>query len=282
MATTSKHRITIYPEYEDDHMDGLIVLGKEKLSNTINPFAFNNPKLLRDLMAGFNTGVKSMYYQVHKNNKVSTKEIQLPEFNVYEESITLPEYKGELTVNNFKEFLFDNTFVTIDEKTSEWFHDCISQITLPEGLIIDLEFVLRKGRMMVTRKDFKIQKESNLIPYFNETYPSVYREKSDKSITSFDHFIFEANKSTYLKLHHYTQLGIKVYTTVNPVENKVVPAIIIEDVKGTPLEVHCYYKNDYISKEILNELKPNILKEDFRSNDYFTLRDIEFLDMMMI
>lgn len=283
MADKSKHRITIYPEVEDNHIDGLIIIGNDKLSNTVNPFAFSNPKFLRELMASFTpTGLKSMYYQNHKNNKVSTKKIQIPEFNVYPENKMMPAYKDEFTVENFKAFLFDNEFITFDEKDAEWIQNGINQMTLPEGLVIDLEFRTCNGRMTLARKDFKIQNESNFIPYFNENCPSVYSEKNDKKITGFDHFVFEANKSTYLKLHHYTQLGIKVYTTVNPDENKVIPAIIIEDMKGTPLEVHCCYKNDYIAKEILNELKPNILKENFRSTEYFTVRDIEFLDMILI
>lgn len=283
MADKLKHRITIYPESEDNHLDGLIVIGADKLSNTVNPFAFSNPKFLRDLMANFTpTGPKSMYYQNHKNNKVSTKKIQIPEFNCYPENKTTPEYKAEFTFEKFKAFLFDNDFVTFDEKNAEWIQSCIDQITLPEGLVIDLEFRTSKGRMTLTRKDFKIQNEFNLIPYFNENYPSVYREKTDKKITGFDHFVFENNKSTYVKLHHYTQLGIQVYTIVNPDEDKVVPAIIIEDMKGKPLEVHCCYKNDYITKDILNELKPNILNEDFKSSDYFSIRDLEFLDMILI
>mgnify|MGYP003498705500 FL=1 len=48
------------------------------------------------------------------------------------------------------------------------------------------------------------------------------------------------------------------------------------------VEVHCYCKNEYITPDLMELLKPNILMEDFKHKDYFSKKDMDFLDMLKI
>lgn len=85
-----------------------------------------------------------------------------------------------------------------------------------------------------------------------------------------------------MELHYYNELGIFVKLIKNPVMERIVPAIVVTDLNDRPLEIHCYYKNQYIRPETLSEFKPDILSENFNDPDYFNKRDREFLDMVMI
>lgn len=282
MSTTSKHWIRIYPDYKESD-DGLIVI----------PPSLNSLQAQATLLAvqtghqivrtyHTSSSLKSMYYQKHSNNKIITKQVELLKFNHYEKKESILDHKGELTVTNFEDFLFSNIPVTVNEKDKSWFENYFAQFPIYDDLIIQLEFKTHEGKMTIVKKEFQKEIDNRLVPYFGETIPSVYRSINSNLLYNFEHVIFEENKKTYLKLYHYTKLGLKVYTTINPDENKVVPAVIVEDMNGNALEVHCYYKGEYISKDLLHELKPNILQEDFKAINYFNVRDIDFLDMTII
>lgn len=275
MKKTSKHTITITPAFDFDS------LCDTKLSNMINPFAYSEPETMRNLMANlFSTGLKTKYYQ--NSMSVAPIEKPKPEFNKYEENIIIPEYKGSITIENFREILFTHSPIELDEKDEAYFHKWFNKMPFHDNLIMNLKFISSKGKMRLVEKSFNLDKDSMLVPYFYKNHPSAYIELSAESISKHAHNVFEQGQENYLKLHHYSHLGLQVYTTVNPDENKVVPAVVVEDMKGTVLEVHCYYKNEYITPDIMNALKPNILLEDFKTVGYFNERDIEFLEMIRI
>lgn len=279
--STTKHSVKIYPSYNNN--DGLIVI-PPSLNSYQAQSMLNTVQSGHQIARTYHTGstLRSIYAQLHNNNKITTKKIVLIEFNQYEKNTSPLNHMGELTSKNFENFLLSSISVTVDEKAQSWFEEYFHKMTVQEDLIIDLEFQLDNGKMTVIKKDFKRETNNGLVPYFDEKIPSVYRSLNSESIHNFEHVVFERNKDTYLKLHHYNQLGLKVYTIINPEENKVVPAVVVEDMKGNVLEVHCYYKGEYISKDIMHELKPNILQEDFKAINYFNVRDIEFLDMTII
>lgn len=282
MSKTSKHWIRIYPDDKENNV-GLIVI-PASLNSLQAQATLQAVQTGHQIASTYHTSssLKSMYYQKHSNNKIITKQVALLEFNHYEKKEYMLDHKGELTFTNFEDFLFSNIPVTVNEKDKSWFENYFAQFPIHDDLIIQLEFKTHEGKMTIARKEFQKKIDNRLVPYFGETIPSVFKSMNSKLLYNFEHVIFEENKKTYLKLYHYTQLGLQVYTTINPDENKVVPAVIVEDMKGNPLEVHCYYKGTYISKDILHELKPDILQEDFKNADYFNARDIEFLDMVMI
>lgn len=288
MSTKSKHTVKIYPSYEisNDILDGLIVLpsGNGKMSNTVNPFAYGSHQtaqnLLRTLMPDM--GIKTLYYQTTRNNKVSTKKVEIIEFSNYDENEHHPEYKGKLDLVKFEELLMKNTLVSFDVQEESVIQQYFDKIDLKNDMVFDIQFISSKGIMKLVTKKIKRKIDDRLVPYYDENNASVYEATEAKSILGHQHFIFEEKNGSYLKIHNYNQLGLQVYTTINPDENKVVPAVIVEDMKGNAIEVFCYYKKELISKDVLFELKPNLLKENFRKSDYFTNRDIEFLDMLNI
>lgn len=279
--STTKHRVKIYPAYNNN--DGLIVI-PSSLNSFQDQSTLNTVQSGHQVTRTYHTvsTLNAIYAQLHNNNKIITKKIVLIEFSHYEKNTSTLTHMGELTSKNFEEFLLSSISVTVDEKEQSWFEQYFHKMALQEDLIIDLEFQSDNGTMTVIKKDFNRETNNGLVPYFDEKIPSVYRSIDSESIHNFEHVVFERNKDTYLKLHHYNQLGLKVYTIINPEENKVVPAVVVEDMKGNVLEVHCYYKGEYISKDIMHELKPNILQEDFKAINYFNVRDIEFLDMTII
>lgn len=270
MLKKSQHTVSVVEDFEDKRLDlynGLTNINSNKVANTVNPFTtMCNQNIINIItrLAGMPMG------------------IQLIEFKSYEKNEFIPEYIGALTLEKFKELLINNDPVVFDKQEADDIQKYFESINLNNNAIFNIEFISSKGLMKLVKKTVKKKKDNILIPYFNEKTASVFEKSEDLIISGDNHVVFEDNDNTYLKINHYTQLGLQVYTTINPEENKVTPAVIVEDMNGNVLEVHCYYKNKYIEKDILNELKPNILKEDFRSANYFTARDIEFLDMLNI
>lgn len=288
MSTQSKHTVKIYPAYEigDDFLDGLIVLpnGNGKASNRINPFAHGNPQTMRNLLVSLmpNMGMKTLYYQSSKNNKVNTRKLEIIEFNNYDENKYHHEYKGILNLSKFEDLLMKNTSVSFDLQEEAVIQKYFDQIDLKNDMVFDIQFISSKGLMKLVTKKIKKKIDDRLVPYYDEKTASVFETSEANSISGHQHFVFEEKNGTYLKIQYYNQLGVQVYTTMNPDENKVIPAVIVEDMKGNALEVFCYYRNELINKEVLFELKPNILQDNFRDSNYFTSRDLEFLDMLNI
>lgn len=120
MPTKSKHTVNIYPDYEisDDIYDKLIAINdqNQKMSNSINPFAHGSPQMLQNLLVNLmpNMGMKTMYYQNTKNNKVNTREVELIEFSNYDKNKCSPEYKGILNLEKFEDLIMNNTLFSFD------------------------------------------------------------------------------------------------------------------------------------------------------------------------
>lgn len=277
-------RVKVYPEIiiDDLRNDPDVMVVSSNIASTIHRTMTGHSVGKTVHMDKRFLNSKFIYHQIVRQNKVTTIEINVPEFNDYELKKSLPIYEGELTFVNFNEFLYSHEYIQFDEKDEAWFQKYFTYMALKEGLVLHLEYKTKDGKMVVARKEFRKENGDDLIPYFSEIYPSSFKSMDSQSIQSHEHIVIEDKEVTYLKLHHYRQLDLQVYTVVNPPENKVVPAIVVTDMKNNPVEVHCYYKNKQISKEIINELKPNILKENFKADDYFNSRDLEFLDMTII
>ncbi len=288
MSTKPKHKVNIYPDYEisNDVYDGLIAINDKhsKMSNTINPFAHGSPQMLQNLVVGFmpNMGMKTLYYQNIKNNRANTRKVELIEFSNYDKNKCAPEYKGTLNLEKFEDLILKNNSVSFDIQEDAIIQQYFDQMNLKNDMVFDMEFISSKGVMSLVKKTIKRKIDDRLVPYYDEKTASIFEISEYNVISGHQHFVFEENKGTYLKIHHYIQLGVQVYTTINPDKNKVIPAVIVEDMKGNALEVFCYYENELINKDVLFELKPNILQDNFRDSDYFTSRDIECLDMLKI
>jgi len=288
MPTKSKHTVNIYPDYEisDDIYDKLISINdqNQKMSNSINPFAHGSTQTLQNLLVGLmpNMGMKTMYYQNTKNNKVNTREVELIEFSNYDKNKCSPEYKGTLNLEKFEDLILKNSSFSFDIQEKDIIQQYFDQMNLKNDMVFDVEFITSKGLMSLVKKTIQRKIDDRLVPYYDEKTASVFEISEYDVISGHQHFVFEEKEGTYLKIHHYIQLGIQIYTTMNPDENKIIPAVIVEDMKGNTLEVFCYYKNRLINKDVLFELKPNILQDNFRDSEYFTSRDLEFLDMLNI
>lgn len=270
MLNKSRHTVSVVEAFKDKRLDlnnSLTNINSNKFANTVNPFT----TVCNQNIIGVITRLVGMQ-----------KGIQLIEFKSYEKNEFIPEYIGALTLEKFKELLINNKPVVFDKQEADVIQQYLENINLNNRIIFNMKFISSKGLMKLVKKTVKKKKDNILIPYFNEKIASVFEKSEDLVISGDNHVVFEDNDNTYLKINHYSQLGLQIYTTINPDENKVTPAVIVEDMNGNSLEVHCYYKNTYIEKDILNEFKPNILKEDFRSANYFTARDIEFLNMILI
>jgi hypothetical protein len=205
----------------------------------------------------------------------------LPEFQDYPIIEKKYEYIESLNIAVFKKFLFGHDFISINKSEKENLDDYLNMSVMNEDMIVHLDFLKSSKKLYANYKKFMKKSDNGLVYYFDETTPSVVEYKSSTSINS--HKVFnDDTMQSYKVLHYYSELNILVNILMNPNPNKIIPTIVVSDLDGIPLEVHCYYKNKYIKADILNELKPNIISENFQDDGYFDKRDIDFLDMIMI
>lgn len=205
----------------------------------------------------------------------------LPKFNDYPKVEKKYDYIDQLNISTFKNFLFSNDFISINEDERENLDEYLDISVMNEDMIVCLNFFNASKKLYANKKKFMKKSDNGLVYYFDETMPSVVEYKSSTTINSHEVFNDET-KQSYRVLHYYSDLDILVNVIMNPNPDKIIPTIMVSDMDGVPLEVHCYYKNKYIKSEMLNELKPNMLSENFKDDGYFDKRDIEFLDMIMI
>lgn len=205
----------------------------------------------------------------------------LHKFNDYPKVEKKYEHIENLNIEGFKNFLFSYDFIAINEDEKENLHDYLDMAVINEDMIVHLDFLNSSKKLYANYKKFMKKSDNGLVYYFDETIPSVIQYKSSIYINSHEVFNYET-KQSYKVLHYYSDLNILVNIIMNPNPDKIIPTIVVSDMDGVPLEVHCYYKNKYIKSEMINELKPNILSENFKDDGYFDKRDIEFLDMTMI
>lgn len=203
-----------------------------------------------------------------------------PKFNSYPKNEKKYDHLTDIDNVQFKQFLYSNNFISL-ESDEPTIIDMLNSSVDNEDMIVHLKFIESSEKFYAKSKKFLKMSDEQLTYYFDESKPSVIECKSTTTINSNDVFNPQT-KQCYLELHYYNELGIFVKLIKNPVMEKIVPAIIVTDLNNRPLEVHCYYKNQYIRPETISELKPDILSENFNDPDYFNKRDIEFLDMIMI
>jgi hypothetical protein len=250
--------------------------------NIGNVFAQNNP--LKSLLG-------PIYYQ---NTRLFKREAdKKPEYKHYHEIEPRLKYIKDVMVDDLQEILFSREFISLDTEKYEALNACMDNIIDDNSMIVnididniekyDKECEETERHYILSKKVFLKQTDNKIDYYFDENTPSIIEFKESTVILAHEEDIKDAgSKKSYMAMYHYTKLNVIVNMMINPEESRIVPAIIIYDMDNKPLEVHCYYKNEYITPDLMELLKPNILMEDFKNKDYFSKKDMDFLDMLNI
>lgn len=248
------------------------------IGNIANAFAQNNP-------------LKSFYYQ---NTQLLKKAAdKKPAYKQYPEIEPRLKYIKDVMVDDLQDILFSHEFISLNTEKYEALNSCIDNIIDDNTMIVnididnidkyDKELEETEHHYILSKKVFLKQTDNKIDYYFDENTPSIIEFKDSTVILDHEEDIKDTgSKKSYMAIYHYTKLNIIVNLTVNPDELRIIPAIIIYDMDNKPLEVHCYYKNEYITPDLMELLKPNILNEDFKNKSYFTKKDMDFLDMLNI
>ena len=220
-------------------------------------------------------------------NVSNIKNITSPNYNKYEYKEKIIKYREHLNINGFKEFLKNPEYFEVNQDELPKFSQYLDSVIDNEEMIVDLTFTHKQVNadlsIIPCEKSFLRKIDNNLSPFYNETTPSIISYNTDWIINCPQPRLYDSKVTvSYLKCEYYPNLNIIVHIIINPDENKMIPAIVITDYYNTPTEVHFYHQKQYIPSAIIKELKPNLLKEDFRVVDYFEKRDIDLLNMMRI
>lgn len=228
-----------------------------------------------------------IYYQ---NTRLFQREPhKKPEYNTYTKvDPDITHIEGTLT-DDLYDVIFNNSLVSLNQDKFETLNEHIDHIHSDLELVMTLDFEKYCGRQqsninyMLFKKTFMRKKDNILEYYYDEQTPSLIElKKSDVILCHEEDLEDDTTNKTYLATYFYSNLNVVVNVTINPDKSKIVPAIIVLDANNNPLEVHCYYNGEYITPELMNALKPNILLDDFKAESYFNYRDIEFLEMVRI
>lgn len=280
----SRHSIKIKKIYEDEYDIDMTDILSSIQKGFVMPSQniFNNTSLQSFIQ--MTSGIKSKYYQ---NTSPTSKLGGIPKYKTYPKIEDNKKIITTVDINNLNEIVFSHKVIYMNKKGFDFFNKNINNISVPDDLIINFE--IKEERLSNNQndtiysfasKDFRKQTQSY---YFNSNMPSLIVHSDGDKIRSLD-ICTSSDRITkeFSAIYHYSQLNIVVNVLYNPETNKIIPSAIVYDMNNNPLEVHCYYKNEYIPEELMNELKPNLLSEDFKAEGYFTKRDMEFLDMLMI
>lgn len=252
------------------------------IGNVANVFTQNNP--LKSLLG-------PIYYQ---NTRLFKRDVdKKPEYKHYPEIDQRLKYIKDVMVDDLQDIVFSHDFISLNTEKYEALNSCIDNIIDDNTMIvsIDIDNIDKYNNereetdhhYILSKKVFLKQTDNKIDYYFDESLPSIIEFKESTVILAHEEDIKDAgSKKSYMATYHYTKLNVIVNLTVNPEESRIVPAIIIYDMDNKPLEVHCYYKNEYITPDLMELLKPNILMEDFKHKDYFSKKDMDFLDMLKI
>ena len=252
------------------------------IGNVANVFTQNNP--LKSLLG-------PIYYQ---NTRLFKRDVdKKPEYKHYPEIDQRLKYIKDVMVDDLQDIVFSHDFISLNTEKYEALNSCIDNIIDDNTMIvsIDIDNIDKYNNereetdhhYILSKKVFLKQTDNKIDYYFDESTPSIIEFKESTVILDHEEDIKDAgSKKSYMATYHYTKLNVIVNLTVNPEESRIVPAIIIYDMDNKPLEVHCYYKNEYITPDLMELLKPNILMEDFKHKDYFSKKDMDFLDMLKI
>lgn len=252
------------------------------IGNVANVFTQNNP--LKSLLG-------PIYYQ---NTRLFKRDVKKkPEYKHYPEIDPRLKYIKDVMVDDLQDMVFSHDFISLNTEKYEALNSCIDNIIDDNTMIvsIDIDNIDKYNNereetdhhYILSKKVFLKQTDNKIDYYFDESTTSIIEFKESTVILDHEEDIKDAgSKKSYMATYHYTKLNVIVNLTVNPEESRIVPAIIIYDMDNKPLEVHCYYKNEYITPDLMELLKPNILMEDFKHKDYFSKKDMDFLDMLKI
>lgn len=252
------------------------------IGNVANVFTQNNP--LKSLLG-------PIYYQ---NTRLFKRDVdKKPEYKHYPEIDQRLKYIKDVMVDDLQDIVFSHDFISLNTEKYEALNSCIDNIIDDNTMIvsIDIDNIDKYNNereetdhhYILSKKVFLKQTDNKIDYYFDESTTSIIEFKESTVILDHEEDIKDAgSKKSYMATYHYTKLNVIVNLTVNPEESRIVPAIIIYDMDNKPLEVHCYYKNEYITPDLMELLKPNILMEDFKHKDYFSKKDMDFLDMLKI
>lgn len=277
----SKHEIIINEGFNLD--------GGELLFNAPAPAQFwNNPKPSLNQNVVQPRSKSTFSLPILNMPPIQTMNISLfdswidsfPKFNSYPNNKNKCEHITDVNIDQFKQFLYSNDFITVRED-KDTLIDLLKNSAIHEDMTIHLQFLKVSEKLFSNRKKFFKTVDDQLVYYYDTSKPSVIELKSSNTLDSNNVFNHQT-KQSYMERHYYNELSLFVDIIKNPDPEKMVPAIVVTDLDNRPLEVHCYYKNKYIPNDLIKEMKPNLLIEDFLVNGYFDKRDLEFVDMAMI
>lgn len=218
----------------------------------------------------------------------------IPRYHEYTDIKRKIKYKENINVAEFKELLFGNGLTAINHEYYNHIDRFLDLVVDDEKMRVRLSFndvlVNNKNGILLSEKTFTKLEDGKVSYYYDEKTPSIVEYKNATFIPMHSHFFMRAfhdelsdnkNKEHYLKCYHYFNLNIIVYIHVNFNKEKITPAIVITDENHQPTEIHYFYKNKYVPAALIDQIKPNLLNEDFKEVGYFDKRDIDFLDMAM-
>lgn len=289
----SRHTLTIYPTFEIEDPVELLDINIDSIKNvncsnfwnsrikslsqnivqprTKSTFASSFPILALPPISPipfFDHCMDSLTGSTHKFNQHPKNKIEFKHIDMLNESI-------------FNDIVFGHDFITLNADMENQFQNLLDDLQVDNDLIVEIELLKSKKKLYIRQKKFMKKVNGRSVHYFDELTPSNIKYNSATSLNETSIFDYD-KKVRYLEMHCYNELSLLVKILNNPPEDKIVPAVVVTDLMGTPLEVHCYYRNKCISPEMMRELKPNLLKEDFLVDGYFDKRDLEFIDMAMI
>lgn len=289
----SQHTLTIYPTFEIEDPVELLDINIDSIKNvncsnfwndrmkslsqnivqprTKSTFASSFPIISLPPMSPipfFDHWLDNLTGTTHKFNQYTKNKIEFKHIDILNESI-------------FNDIVFGHDFITLNADMEDQFKNLLDNLQVDNDLIVEIELLKSKKKLYIRQKKFMKKVNGRSVHYFDELTPSNIKYNSATSLNETSIFDYD-KKVSYLEMHCYNELSLLVKILNNPPEDKIVPAVVVTDLMGTPLEVHCYYRNKCISPEMMRELKPNLLTEPFLVDGYFDKRDVEFLDMTMI
>lgn len=217
---------------------------------------------------------------------------EIPKYNNYAVTQRKIKYKKNIDSTEFKDILFNDNLTAFHFEYYEKIEQYLEELD-DEKMRVNLRFndvlIGNKNAVLIAEKVFTKLENGKVSYYYDQTKPSVIQYKNATFIPINNNFFMRTfhnelsdnkNKEQYLKCYHYFHLNIIVYLHVNFKPNKMSPAILITDENHQPIEVHYFYKNRYIPAALVAQIKPNLLNENFKDDDYFDSRDIDFLEMV--
>lgn len=251
--------------------DSIKISVENQIKSTMSaPLGFSKkptltPKLIKSWINMWN-------FTLEENNK--------PIFRQYPETKQSYKYLDYVDLSIFKNYLFNHEYIAFRDMPEEEIKDYLNLSIINDDMTVKLDFFKSNNKLYLMQKTFTKKTEDDEVYYFDTTLPSVIKYTSNLDIEISN--TFDNIGENYMKLQYYTKLGLWVKHIVNPSPNSIIPTVVISDLNGEVKEVYCCYNNQYINGDILKEMKPNILNENFEEEGYFSKRDMELLDMLSI